>query len=76
MTEDDYQYEHIIQASLIAVRVHHILNWLIRAAISIPLLALLAIILKWTLIEPYSAINVDMIIEFEEIHSGKGDRQI
>ena len=52
------------------------INWLIRAAISIPLLCGLALIVKAYLIEPYSVINMDFDVQFEEIHSGKGDREI
>ena len=52
------------------------INWLIRAAISVPLLCGLAYWLRVTLIEPYSVSNLDFDVQFEEIHSGKGDREI
>ena len=53
-------------------------DWLIRAAISIPLLCGLALILKHYLIEPYSVSTIEFDIQFEVIQvdrSNKGDRE-
>lgn len=50
-------------------------SWTLRACISIPLLAILAIILKYYLIEPYSASVLEFDIEFESIPMKKGDRE-
>lgn len=51
--------------------------WLIRLSISFPLLVLLAFILKYTLIEPYSYHMLELPIEFNyEPAAKKGDREI
>lgn len=54
-------------------------NWLLRAAISIPLLCGLAYILKIKLIEPYSVTVVEFEIKSiddgEVFRSQKGDRE-
>lgn len=52
-------------------------NWLIRAAISIPLLCGLALILKHYLIKPYSVVTVEFeLIDDGIFRSQKGDREI
>lgn len=52
-------------------------NWLIRLAVSLPLLMLLAFVLKHTLIEPNSIQMLELNIEFNyEPASKKGDKEI
>lgn len=52
-------------------------NWLIRFAIAWPLMMLLAFILKYTLIEPYSIQMLELEAEFNyEPAAKKGDREI
>lgn len=48
-------------------------SWTLRACISIPLLAALALILKYYLIEPYSVSVLEF--EFESVPMKKGDRE-
>lgn len=66
--EDDYIAD--------IVRIHEWSTWLIRAVISVIFIALLAIILKYYLIEPYSASVLEFDVEFESVPMKKGDREI
>lgn len=50
-------------------------SWLIRLACCIPLLMLLALTVKWKLIEPYSINVVNFDVEPEPV-AKKGDREI
>lgn len=66
--EDDEEFLNLLA-------LHDMMTWLIRAAISIPLLAVLAIILKYYLIEPYSANMLEFDVEFESVPLKKGDKE-
>lgn len=50
-------------------------NWLIRLAYCIPLLLLVALVVKWYMIKPYSIGNGIIIIE-EYYVLKKGDKEI
>lgn len=71
--EDDYYEDEIAEANFDIARWHELSIWLIRAVISIPLLAALALILKYYLIEPYSISVLEF--EFESVPMKKGDRE-
>lgn len=66
MENEDY-YEHAIEASFNAVVLHEVLEWIIRAFISISLLVCLAFVLKYYLIEPYSVNVLELNVEFDNI---------